>query len=58
MQAVYTLKQTASILQLSEATIRRRIKDGSIPRVEWCQGKILVPAYFFNNLLLLKNEVK
>lgn len=41
----YTLDQAVKIMQLSEATIRRGIKRGDIPRAKFC-GKILIPAWF------------
>lgn len=43
--AYYTLEQASKILQISDATIRRRIKTGEIPRARFC-GKILIPAWF------------
>lgn len=43
--AYYTLGQAAKILQISEATIRRGMKKGEIPRAKFC-GKILIPAWF------------
>lgn len=44
-QAYYTLKQSSEILCISEATIRRRIKEGIIPKANFC-GRILIPAWF------------
>ncbi|MDF2858672.1 MAG: Helix-turn-helix domain [Neobacillus sp.] len=46
-QAYYTLKQAREILCVSEATIRRRIKSGEIPRASF-SGRILIPAWFMN----------
>ncbi|MGF7145335.1 excisionase family DNA binding protein [Anaerotaenia torta] len=43
--AYYTLEQATKILQVSEATIRRGIKKGLIPRAKFC-GKVLIPAWF------------
>lgn len=43
--AYYTLEQATKILQVSEATIRRGIKKGEIPKAKFC-GKILIPAWF------------
>lgn len=43
--AYYTLEQATKILQVSEATIRRAMKRGEIPRAKFC-GKILIPAWF------------
>lgn len=43
--AYYTLDQAAKILQLSEGTIRRHMKNGNIPRAKFC-GKVLIPAWF------------
>jgi len=45
-QAYYTLEQSCKILQLSEATIKRKMKTGLIPRARFC-GKILIPSWFF-----------
>ena len=45
----YTLRQASAMLQMSESTIKRRIKDGSIPRSKLC-GRILIPASFINRL--------
>ena len=45
--AYYTLAQATKILQLSESTIRRGIKNGDIPRAKFC-GKILIPAWLIN----------
>lgn len=45
--AYYTLDQACKILQVSEATIRRGIKKGDIPRAKFC-GKVLIPAWFIN----------
>ena len=45
--AYYTLTQATKILQLSESTIRRGIKNGDIPKAKFC-GKILIPAWFIN----------
>lgn len=45
--AYYTLGQACEMLQVSEATIRRGIKKGDIPRAKFC-GKILIPAWFIN----------
>lgn len=44
-QAYYTLKQAGTLLSISEATIRRRIKSGEIPKASFC-GRILIPAWF------------
>ncbi|MDF2510432.1 MAG: Helix-turn-helix domain [Herbinix sp.] len=41
----YTLSQVSERFQVSEATIRRRIKEGKIPKAHFC-GRILVPAWF------------
>lgn len=43
--AYYTLAQASKILQISEATIRRGMKRGDIPRAKFC-GKVLIPAWF------------
>lgn len=43
--AYYTLEQASKILQVSEATIRRGMKRGDIPRAKFC-GKVLIPAWF------------
>ncbi len=44
--AYYTVSQASQMLQISERTIQRRIKDGLIPKANFC-GKILIPAWFF-----------
>nr|WP_308743250.1 helix-turn-helix domain-containing protein [uncultured Anaerocolumna sp.] len=49
-QAYYTLEQSKQILQVSESTIRRGIKNGTIPRAKF-SGKILIPAWFFKQAL-------
>ena len=41
----YTLGQASKVLQISEATIRRAMKRGDIPRAKFC-GKVLIPAWF------------
>ena len=43
----YTLGQASKVLQISEATIRRAMKKGDIPRAKFC-GKVLIPAWFIN----------
>ena len=45
--AYYTIAQAKQILQVSETTIYRKIKDGSIPKAKFC-GKVLIPAWFIN----------
>lgn len=47
--AFYTLDQAAEILQLSKATLYRRIKEGVIPRAK-ISGKILIPASFIKRI--------
>ena len=42
----YTLSQAAKLMQVSEMTIRRRIKEGLIPRSK-VSGRILIPASWF-----------
>lgn len=44
-QAYYTVKQAIPILQMSEQSIQRKVKQGLIPRAEW-SGKILIPAWW------------
>jgi len=44
--AYYTLSQASKLLQISERTIQRRIKDGLIPKANF-SGKVLIPAWFF-----------
>lgn len=41
----YTLGQVSKLFQISEGTIRRRIKEGKIPKARFC-GRILIPAWF------------
>jgi len=48
-QLVYTLHQTSDLLQISESTVRRRIKDGTIPRLI-IGGKILIPAWWIKKI--------
>ena len=43
--AYYTIDQATKILQISESTIRRGMKNGDIPRAKFC-GKVLIPAWF------------
>jgi excisionase family DNA binding protein len=43
--AYYTIDQAVKILQISESTIRRGMKNGRIPRAKFC-GKVLIPAWF------------
>jgi excisionase family DNA binding protein len=43
--AYYTIAQATKILQISESTIRRGMKNGDIPRAKFC-GKVLIPAWF------------
>lgn len=43
--AYYTLAQASKVLQISEATIRRGMNKGEIPRAKFC-GKVLIPAWF------------
>lgn len=49
--AYYTLEQATKILQVSESTIRRGMKAGSIPRAKFC-GKVLIPAWFIKQGLV------
>lgn len=50
MDAVfYTLSQVSKMTNMSESTIKRRIKEGLIPRSKLC-GRILIPASFVNRL--------
>lgn len=44
--AYYTMSQASQMLQISERTIQRRIKEGLIPKANFC-GKVLIPAWFF-----------
>ena len=46
-KAYYTLQQATKILQISESTIRKGMKNGEIPRAKFC-GKVLIPAWFIN----------
>lgn len=54
---VYTTKEACDLLRISESTLRRRIKDGTIPREVWC-GKVLIPAWFFENIKNGKQATK
>lgn len=54
--AYYTLQQATKILQVSEATIRRGIKNGDIPRAKFC-GKVLIPAWFIEDGFRRKENV-
>lgn len=47
-QAYYTIKQATQILQLSESSIKRKIKAGLIPKAVF-SGKILIPATWFQD---------
>ena len=53
--AYYTLSQASCMLQISEVTIRRKIKAGLIPKARFC-GKILIPAWFFKEALTVRKE--
>lgn len=55
--AYYTLSQATKILQVSESTIRRRIKSGEIPKAKWC-GKTLIPAWFINQGTRKENVIE
>ncbi len=54
-QAYYTLKQAGELLCISEATIRRRIKSGDIPKASF-SGRILIPAWFIKQGLFSNQE--
>jgi excisionase family DNA binding protein len=41
--AVYTVAQTAVVLQVSEDTIARLVRRGVLPRVPHVGGKLLIP---------------
>jgi excisionase family DNA binding protein len=56
-QAYFTLNQASEILQISERTIQRRIKDGKIPKANFC-GRILIPAWFLKQGLEKEFEIK
>lgn len=56
-QAYYTLHQASQLLQLSEVTIRRKIKAGLIPKAVF-SGKILIPASFFEDGLITHKDIK
>lgn len=43
--AYYTIEQASKILQLSQSSIYRGIRQGKIPRAKFC-GKVLIPAWF------------
>jgi excisionase family DNA binding protein len=41
--AVYTICQAAEVLQVSEDTIGRLVRNGVLPRVPHLDGKVLIP---------------
>ncbi len=48
---VYTVAQSAEILQLSEDTIGRMVRRGVLPRVPHVGGKVLIPRRALDGLI-------
>jgi excisionase family DNA binding protein len=49
--AVYTVAQTAGVLQVSEDTIARLVRRGVLHRVPHVGGKVLIPRAIVDELL-------
>ncbi len=49
--AVYTVAQSAEILQVSEDTIGRMVRRGVLPRVPHVGGKVLIPRRALDRLI-------
>ena len=49
--AVYTLAQSAEVLQVSEDTIGRMVRKGVLPRVPHVGGKVLIPKRALHRLI-------
>jgi excisionase family DNA binding protein len=49
--AVYTVAQSAEILQVSEDTIGRMVRRGVLPRVPHLGGKVLIPRRALDRLI-------
>lgn len=45
-EAVYTVKEVARKLRLSQSTVRNMVRDGRLPRVKDLQvDRVLIPAW-------------
>jgi excisionase family DNA binding protein len=49
--AVYTVAQSAQVLQVSEDTIGRMVRRGVLPRVPHVGGKVLIPKGALDRLI-------
>jgi len=49
--AVYTVAQSAQVLQVSEDTIGRMVRRGVLPRVPHVGGKVLIPKRALDRLV-------
>jgi excisionase family DNA binding protein len=49
--AVYTVAQSAEVLQVSEDTIGRMVRRGVLPRVPHVGGKVLIPKRALDRLI-------
>jgi excisionase family DNA binding protein len=49
--AVYTVAQSAAVLQVSEDTIGRMVRRGVLPRVPHVGGKVLIPKRALDRLI-------
>jgi excisionase family DNA binding protein len=49
--AVYTVAQSAQVLQVSEDTIGRMVRRGVLPRVPHVGGKVLIPKRALDRLI-------
>lgn len=49
--AVYTVAQSAEVLQVSEDTIGRMVRRGVLPRVPHVGGKVLIPQRALHRLI-------
>jgi excisionase family DNA binding protein len=48
--AVYTIAQAAEVLQVSEDTVGRLVRRGTLPRVPHVDGKVLIPRRALDHL--------
>ena len=49
--AVYTVAQSAEVLQVSEDTVGRMVRRGVLPRVPHVGGKVLIPTRALDRLI-------
>ena len=56
--AVYTLAEACEILQVSEATLRRWLKDGRLPSARIGRGYRFLGSQLLDALTLLEPETK